>query len=71
MLADIELAKLVHNNLTTARPVLRCILIRVNDGKVSLCGSLPSYYLRQLAVEQTKRIPGVRQIDDEISVKGH
>ena len=38
------------------------------DGTVTLRGELPTFFLRQLAIERTRRVAGVRRMVDEIEV---
>lgn len=46
----------------------RTLEISVEQGRVLLQGQLPSFYMRQLAVECVKRVAGVHQIVDLIMV---
>jgi hypothetical protein len=47
---------------------LRLVTVNVTNGVVALRGRLPSFYMRQLAVECTKRVAGVRQMVDDLQV---
>jgi len=38
------------------------------DGTVTLRGELPTFFLRQLAIERTRRVAGVRLLVDRIEV---
>jgi osmotically-inducible protein OsmY len=68
MSADLALALQVRDNLTAARRDLIYVAVLVLDGEVRLRGSVASYHLRQVAVERTRRIPGVRNVVDEMQV---
>lgn len=46
----------------------RKLKIDVEDGVVIVQGWLPSYFLRQVAVECLKHVPGVAQVEDRIKV---
>lgn len=47
---------------------LRLVTVHVTNGVVALGGKTPSFYMRQLAVECTKRVAGVRQMVDDLQV---
>jgi osmotically-inducible protein OsmY len=68
MPADIELAVKVRDKLAATRRDLGHIAILVIDGNVSLQGPVRSYHLRQVAVDRARRVPGVRQVTDEMRV---
>jgi osmotically-inducible protein OsmY len=68
MSADLELALQVRDNLTATRRDLAHVAVLVFNGEVRLRGCVPSYYLRQIAVDRTRRIPGVRNVVDEMEV---
>jgi osmotically-inducible protein OsmY len=68
MPADLELALKVRDKLTATRRDLGNLAILVHDGNVCLRGRVPSYHLRQMAVERARRVPGVRLITDELRV---
>ena len=46
----------------------RVLKIEVDQGVVIVRGRLPSFFLRQVAIECIRRVPGVIRIDDEIHV---
>ena len=50
-------------------PSISRLEISANSGVVTLRGVVPKYYFRQLAVEGTKQVAGVRQLIDEIRVE--
>jgi osmotically-inducible protein OsmY len=47
---------------------MRCIDASAQGGIVRLRGSIPSYYLKQLAQETARKVPGVRRIQNELEV---
>ena len=67
--ADLELALQVRDNLTATRRDLFYVAVLVFNGEVRLRGSVSSYYLRQVAVERARRVPGVRNVLDEMQVE--
>ncbi len=42
--------------------------IDVRDGVVRVCGRVPSFYMRQVAVECIRRVPGVSRLEDHMEV---
>ena len=44
------------------------ICVEAEGSVVRLVGSLPTYYLRTLAIAAAHRVAGVRQVEDRISV---
>jgi len=50
------------------RAALRRIQIAVVDGCITLRGEMPSFFDKQLAIESTRRVAGVIQVKDELSV---
>jgi osmotically-inducible protein OsmY len=49
-------------------PELKQISIRVDGCEVRLAGTVSSYFQKQLAQEQVKRLPGVTTLRNEIRV---
>lgn len=47
---------------------LRRVKVEASNGVVALRGNLPSFHMRQLAVECTKRVAGVRDLIDCIQI---
>lgn len=47
---------------------LKNISCEYHDGMLTLCGSLPSYYLKQMAQVVVGEVEGVRQVDNRIEV---
>lgn len=47
---------------------LRCISCSVREGVLTLFGSVPSYYLKQMAQNVVGRLPGVREIENCLEV---
>jgi osmotically-inducible protein OsmY len=68
MPADVYLALEVRDKLTATRRDLGRIAVLVEGGKVCLRGCVPSYHLRQVAVERARRVSGVRNVVDEMHV---
>lgn len=52
------------------RHTLHAVHIHVENGTVTLRGMVPTFYDRQLAIEVTRRVAGVRRVLDEIAVTG-
>ena len=50
-------------------PPARKIDVDVSDGTVTLRGTLPSFYERQLCLACTQRVPGVFKLVDKIKVE--
>ena len=68
MSADFELAVKIRDKLAATRRDLGNVAILVINGHVSLRGPVPSYHLRQVAIDRARRVPGVRQVTDEMRV---
>lgn len=64
-----ELRQRVVLHLTSCRSELCGIDAMVDDGTVTLRGELPTFFLRQLAIERTRRVAGVRLLIDRIEVR--
>ena len=67
-LGNEELRQRVVLHLTSCRTELCGIEAIVDDGTVTLRGELPTFFLRQLAIERTRRVAGVRLLVDRIEV---
>lgn len=67
-LCNEELRQRVVLHLVSCRPELCVVEAIVEDGTVTLNGELPTFFLRQLAVERTRRVAGVRRLVDQIVV---
>lgn len=66
---DHELASSVRNSLLqTGYQQLRRLDVAVEDGKVRLSGSLPQFYLLQLAQQAVMNTEGVVNVDNGIEV---
>lgn len=63
-----ELRRRVVLHLASCRLELCGLDANVEDGTVTLRGELPTFFLRQLAIERTRRVAGVRRMVDEIEV---
>jgi osmotically-inducible protein OsmY len=48
---------------------LRNLQVFCNNGRVTLEGQLPTYYLKQLAQSLVQRVDGVREVDNTVSVQ--
>lgn len=68
VLGDENLRQRVVLHLANCRPELRGLIIFAKDGTVTLSGEVPTYYLRQLSIERTRHVAGVRQLIDFIEV---
>lgn len=66
---DRELASRVQLYLGTTRPVLSNVRVDAERGNVRLKGTVPTFHLRQLAVASARRVAGVRNVVDELTVK--
>jgi hypothetical protein len=49
---------------------LRGVTCEVDDGELCLRGSLPTYYLKQMAQELVSKVEGVRRVINQIEVSG-
>lgn len=66
---EIELARRVKLFLASQpRPALRYLRVTARGGSVSLQGVVTTYYERQLALQCSRRVAGVRELIDEIQV---
>ncbi len=65
---DADLAKNVGLYLNGIRGGFQRIGVSATGGTVKLSGFVGSFYLRQLAVETTKHVAGVRRVIDELEV---
>lgn len=65
---DADLAKNVELFLNGIRGGFQSIGVSASGGTVKLSGFVASFYLRQLAVETTKHVAGVRRVIDELEV---
>ncbi len=66
---DCELLERVLSSLCRRNyHAYRKLQIDVRDGIVIVQGRVPSYYLRQVAVECIKHVPGVSRLEDLMEV---
>jgi osmotically-inducible protein OsmY len=63
-----ELRQRVVLHLASCRREFCRVEVLVEDGAVTLRGELPTFFLRQLASERTRRVAGVRLLVDRIEV---
>ena len=66
---DDQILDLVHQALkATGYGQLRRLCAYCDNGRVTLQGRVPTYYLKQVAHESVNAIPGVRDIDNDLKV---
>lgn len=66
---DSDLQTRITSHLATrGYPSFRDLTVRVSKGVVTVDGRLPSYYVRQIAIETCRRVAGVMQVIDAIQV---
>lgn len=65
---DADIAEKVGLCLKGIRGGFQRIGVSVTCGTVRLSGLVGSFYLRQLAIETTKHLAGVRRVIDELEV---
>jgi hypothetical protein len=63
-----DLERRIELFLAATRPELRGLHVQARGGTVRLAGQLRTFYLRQLALEATKHVPGVQLVVDAIEV---
>lgn len=64
-----NIEKRIRNSmLRLGFPELREVIVRVDKETVSLCGEVPTFHIRQMAVECTKHLAGARTIVDSLQV---
>ncbi len=51
-------------------PALRRVAVQARGGTITLHGKVSSFYEKQLSQQCSRRVLGVRQVIDEIVVKG-
>ncbi|MBC7857019.1 MAG: BON domain-containing protein [Pirellulaceae bacterium] len=67
---DLELARRVKLFLASQpRPALRYLQVEANGSTVTLRGLVTTFYERQLAIQSSRRVAGVRKLVDEIVVQ--
>jgi osmotically-inducible protein OsmY len=49
-------------------PRARGVIVHVQDGIVTLCGKVRSFYERQICVHSCRRVAGVMKLVDELEV---
>ncbi len=54
--------------LATGYAELQQVWVEVQKGEVYLCGSVPTFYQKQLAQEAVKRVEGVELLTNDIAV---
>ena len=53
----------------TGHPALRHVRVRVDDGRVCLQGSVPSWFLKQVAQSAVLNVADVDALDNELVVR--
>lgn len=61
----------IHALYQKGYPHHRTLEIMTDQGTVTIQGTLPTYYLRQVAVECVKSVQGVEKVCDKIQVVDH
>jgi osmotically-inducible protein OsmY len=70
--SNAEIADRVRRSFTALHyPELKQITCAAEDGMIVLGGSVRSFYLKQVAQEVARRVPGVRQVDNTVRVDEH
>lgn len=70
--ADDELARKAAAVLTASGyQVLRNLQVHCDNGRVTLQGRLPTYFLKQVAQITVEQVDGVRDVDNDIRVYSH
>jgi len=69
---DDQLARRVKLFLASQpRPALRYLEVEASNSTVRLRGLVTTFYERQLALQASRQVAGVRQLIDEITVQEH
>jgi len=69
---DLDLESRVLNYLLGYRmPALRSIEVEARNGVVTLRGSVPTYYQKQLALNCCRRVAGVVELIEEVDVASY
>lgn len=70
-ITDVEILGLVHESLHgSGYGHLRTLNAYCENGRVTLQGRVPTYYLKQVAQSVVLTVTGVRDIDNDIRVHG-
>lgn len=66
---NVEIADSVRRSFAALHyPELNQIACEAKQGQVTLRGNVRSYYLKQMAQEVARRIPGVRRVTNDVQV---
>ena len=65
---DLETEEAEFAFCSNSHPALRRITCRLNCETVTLRGRVPTYYLKQLAIAEAKKLAGVTQVIDCLDV---
>jgi osmotically-inducible protein OsmY len=67
--ADYQLANRITSQLAeTNRANLKRLSVNVTAGQVTLCGSVGSFYERQIAIQTCRELPGIDRLIDAVEV---
>jgi len=67
--SDRQLERQIANHLAeTNRPGLRGLAVNVADGKVTLRGSVASFYEKQIAIQTCRVLAGMERLTDAAGV---
>lgn len=67
---DHQIAQRVHMSLrATGRQPLKSVEVAVQEGRVTLQGRLPSYYMKQLAQHTVLGVAGVTGVESRLRVE--
>ena len=67
--SDRQLERQIASHLAeTNRPGLRGLAVKVADGKVTLRGSVASFYEKQIAIQTCRVLAGIERLTDAVDV---
>jgi hypothetical protein len=66
---DAELEVTIRVALCSAYSPLRAVVVVVTSGRVLLIGRIPSFFLKQVAQEAARRVPGVAGFENRLVVE--
>jgi osmotically-inducible protein OsmY len=68
-LDDADLEVTIRSALCSTYSPLRAVVVVVTAGRVLLIGRLPSFYMKQVAQEAARRVPGVSGFENRLVVE--
>ncbi len=68
--ARVVLAKVAETLKTSGYAALRDVVVEYRKGVLVLRGTVPSFYMKQVAQTVTARVWGVEVLDNRLSVEG-